>query len=120
MSATARVLLVEDEALIALDVQDMLSRAAFSVAGPAPSVAAALDILAHEKIDAALLDVALTDGNSWPVADALAAAGAPFALMTGFGALVDAPERHAAAPIVQKPINPDKLVATLHALLAKG
>jgi DNA-binding NtrC family response regulator len=120
MSAGARVLLVEDEALIALDVQDMLAQAAYAVAGPAPSVAAALAIIEKEQIDAALLDVSLTDGVAWPVADALAARGAPFALLTGFGALVEAPERHAAVPVVQKPVNPEKLVEAIRSLLTKG
>jgi CheY-like chemotaxis protein len=64
--------------------------------------------------------VSLTDGVAWPVADALAARGAPFALLTGFGALVEAPERHAAVPVVQKPVNPEKLVEAIRSLLTKG
>jgi CheY-like chemotaxis protein len=78
-----KVLVVEDEAFIAVDLESMLRELGCDVLPLAPSVAEALAILRTERPDAALLDVRLTDGEVTPVAAALAAIGVPFALVTG-------------------------------------
>jgi CheY-like chemotaxis protein len=78
-----KVLVVEDEAFIAVDLEGMLRELGCDVLPLAPSVAEALAILRTERPDAALLDVRLADGEVTPVAAALAAIGVPFALVTG-------------------------------------
>ena len=80
-----RILLVEDDYLIALDVATQLEDAGATVAGPAPSVATALGLLDREAgVDAAVLDVNLGQENSFPVARVLQERGIPFLFSTGY------------------------------------
>ncbi len=79
----ARVLVAEDEALIALDVEMVLRGFGCEVLGPTASIAATLELLGREKPDAVLLDLGLVDGLAVPVAETLTALRVPFALMTG-------------------------------------
>jgi DNA-binding response OmpR family regulator len=83
MVAGARVLVVEDSAMIAMDIEVMLQDAGHTVLGPLTSVAATLAFLAAERPDAVLLDLNLQDEVATPVANALVATGIPFALLTG-------------------------------------
>lgn len=108
----SRVLVVEDEALVAMLVEDALLDAGFSVIGPAATVAEALDLLGQDKPDAAVLDLNLAGETSVPVADALAQRGIPFVVATGYGA-AGLPPEHPAAPVLAKPYDPTELVAVL-------
>jgi CheY-like chemotaxis protein len=78
-----KVLLVEDEAIIAFDLAGILQDLGCTVMPVAPSVTEALALLRAERPDLALLDLSLSDGWVMPVADALATAGVPFAVVTG-------------------------------------
>ena len=81
-----RLLVVEDEPLIAMMIADMLQDFGCVVVGPAGSVAHALDLIEREAVDGALLDVTLGGGRrSYPVAEALQKRGIPFAFVTGYG-----------------------------------
>jgi len=88
-----RVLLVEDAALIAMQIEAMLEEAGCEVIGPASRVAAALKLVQAEAIDAAVLDVDLDGTPSWDVADALTARSIPFLLATGYSWDEALPER---------------------------
>src|ERR687884_1480786 len=79
----SKVLVVEDEFVIATDYQVLLWRLGCEVLGPAASAAEALVLLRHERPDAAVVDVRLADGRATPVVEALRAAGVPFVLVTG-------------------------------------
>ena len=79
-----RVLLVEDEVLIACMLQDMLTDLGCSVVGPAARVDEALALIETNAIDAAMLDVNLNGELSYPIADALVARGVPFLFSTGY------------------------------------
>ncbi|MCC6981641.1 MAG: response regulator [Bauldia sp.] len=81
-----RVLLIEDEVLLGLMMQDMLSSLGCSVVGPFRSVAEALPATAREQIDFAVLDVNLGNGLVYPVAEVLQAKSIPFVFVTGYGA----------------------------------
>ena len=86
MNAHNRILVVEDEPLIAMMLEDYLDILGRKVAGVADSVSTALPLVAAGGIDAAIVDVNLNGGEKcWPVADALAAAGVPFVVATGGG-----------------------------------
>lgn len=103
----AKVLIVDDEPLIAMMLSDWLGEQNVETVGPAHSVAQALALLEESGvsgIDAAVLDVSLGDGNSYAIADALAAKGIPFAFATGHGANSIA-ERFKAAITVTKPFD---------------
>lgn len=106
-----RVLVVEDEGLIALMMEDMLAELGYEAA-IATSVAEALRWLdAEGRPDAALLDVNLGGESVLPVAEALAACGAPFAFATGYGEGPD--PRFRDAPLLTKPIRLSRLEAVL-------
>jgi CheY-like chemotaxis protein len=79
-----KVLLVEDDAIIALDVETTLRDLGCARVFVACSVVKALEVLRTERPDAALLDLRLPDGRVTPVAQALAATGVPFAVVTGY------------------------------------
>ena len=107
-----RILVVEDDGLVAMLIEDMLDDLGCEVACSAGSVATALQWLeAGGEADAALLDVNLAGERVWPVADALVARGTPFAFTTGYGEL-DEP-RFSNAPLLGKPIRGERLEQVL-------
>jgi CheY-like chemotaxis protein len=112
-----RILVVEDEALVAMLVEDALTDAGFAVLGPARSVAQALEMLRGAAPDAAVLDLNLGGENSLAVAEALAARGIPFVVATGYGAAgLPAHLRH--IPVLPKPYDPADLTVAIERLCA--
>jgi len=109
-----RILIVEDEPLIALALEAMLSELGFDVAGFAPQVSAALELIDRERIDGAILDVNLGSQRIDPVADILAARACPFFFMTGYG-ISGLPARHAGRAVLQKPFGSEQLFTVLRA-----
>ena len=107
-----RVLVVEDEALVAMLVEDALLDAGAAVLGPAATVSEALLLLGKENPDVAVLDLNLAGETSTPVADVLAQRGVPFVVATGYGA-EGLPPSHAHVPVLAKPYDPDDLTAAL-------
>jgi len=96
-----RVLVVEDEAVEALMLEDLLVQAGSIVIGPAVTTESALALIGQEAIDCAVLDVKLVDGEVFAVADALAARGVPFIFATAYQA--DAlGTRYAEVPRIEK------------------
>jgi DNA-binding response OmpR family regulator len=112
-----RILLVEDEALIALDTQDVLESAGYTVVGPADRVDRALALAAAWPIDAAVLDVNLAGVQVWPVAESLHQRGIPFLLLSGLATTSAVPANCAKAPRVSKPIMSKELLEALAAIL---
>ena len=112
-----RILVVEDEALVAMLVEDALLDAGFAVIGPARSVSEAMALLAAEVPAAAVLDLNLGGETSVSVADALAARGIPFVVATGYGA-AGLPAGHKHVPVLPKPYDPADLTAALERLCA--
>lgn len=109
--AAPRVLLVEDNALIALDLEDTLLDAGFEVVGPVQSLEKAMD-RAGESFDAAVLDIGLNDQHVFPVADILCERGVPFMFLSGYDRDV-VPSKHAARPFLQKPCSFRTIAAML-------
>lgn len=113
--AGRRVLVVEDEALVAMLIEDILLDAGAEVAGPAATATEALALLAASLPDVAVVDVNLGTHTSEPVTAALAASGVPFLIATGYGATgMAAPPGSA---VLSKPFEPSALVERLAALL---
>jgi CheY-like chemotaxis protein len=83
-----RILVADDDALLGMLIGDWLNEAGCDIVGPAASVASALDLVEKEgdRLDGALIDVQLVDGDSYPLADVLTLRGIPFAFVTGHGA----------------------------------
>jgi two-component system, response regulator PdtaR len=107
------VLVVEDEFLIAMDLERLLERHGFRVLGPAAMVAAALRLLDGEAPDVALLDVNLRGEMVTPVAEALRARGVPFVLASAYEGAQLTAEVLAGAPSVGKPATARRLLAAL-------
>ncbi len=116
MSSPSRILLVEDEPLIAMMLEDFVDLLGKQVAGSADCVSAALQLVETADIDAAILDVNLRGGEkSWPIADALAERGVPFLIATGGSDdTVDPAHKH--RPVLQKPFTMDGVSKALDAL----
>jgi PAS domain S-box-containing protein len=99
-----RVLLVEDEALVAMMIQESLTEFGFHVIGPVCTVSEAEAVARDELPDAAVLDINLGDGMIYSVAEILSVRGVPFVFVTGYDAeSVDS--RFSEIPILQKPID---------------
>ncbi|MBA3897685.1 MAG: response regulator [Sphingomonadaceae bacterium] len=97
-----RVLIVEDEALIAMMAEDMLDGLGCAVAGVATSVGEAHAAIERDDFDAAMLDVNLNGDTSMGVASALKASGRRFLFTTGYGSNGVSAE-HADVPVLAKP-----------------
>jgi PAS domain S-box-containing protein len=99
-----RVLLVEDEMLVAMMMKDMLTDLGFSVVGPFSRIAEALPVAKSDDLEAAVLDINLNGELVYPVAEALVTRGVPVVFVTGYGAeSID--DRFAEVPVLQKPIE---------------
>ena len=103
-----RILLVEDEALIAIMMKEVLGDLGLSVVGPLGTLAQALAAANRDAVDGAILDLNLGGEAIYPVADALTRRGVPFIFVTGYGAdAID--RRYAHIPALEKPIDPTLL-----------
>lgn len=115
---TKRILVVEDEVLIALQIAEALEIQGFMIVGPFQTVAQALSSLqTPDSCDAAVLDANLRQESALPVASALAALAIPFVVTTGY----DRGQLHgdlAAAPILTKPVRTTDIVSELQRILA--
>jgi|SRR5579872_535745 len=112
-----RVLVVEDEVIVAWNLEDMLVELGCVVVGPASRLGVALTMIDTQAIDMALLDVNLDGRPSYPLADALAARGVPFAFSTGY----DKPglaDEYRTIPVLQKPFRRSELGEVLGDLMA--
>ena len=112
-----KVLIVEDEALIAMLFEDMLSDFGCDVVGPAMNVRQAMEVAQSAAIDAAVLDVNLNGESSFPVATLLETRGVPFVFSSGYGASGLPPEWQD-RPTLPKPFTSDQVADVLSGLLA--
>jgi DNA-binding response OmpR family regulator len=114
-----KVLILEDEWLLADQLAGTLTDAGFAVVEPVPSVAAALQALQDEALGAAVLDISLGREDSFPVARELARRGVPFVFVTGY-THADLPEDLRERPVLKKPVHPADLIARLRSLVGGG
>ncbi len=110
--AQKRVLVVEDEFLLARELFRILERAGATVIGPIPTVQRALARLRDEPVDAAVLDINLRGADVLPLADALKQRAVPIVFATAYQ---DHHVRrcHAEAPCLAKPVDPERLIRVL-------
>lgn len=119
LSGSQRILVVEDQGLLADDLATALRSAGHHVVGPEPTVDRALKRLSSEAaLDAAILDINLRGKLVWPVADELAGRGIPFMFVTGYDdEAVPARFEHVARS--RKPVDADRIVEALIAGMAE-
>jgi two-component SAPR family response regulator len=79
-----RVLLVEDDFLVGLNIKEMLERLGCEVLGPVASVEQAVQVVENERVDAAVLDINIVGGTSVPIAERLRIQERPFFFVTGY------------------------------------
>jgi len=110
--AGLRVLVVEDELLVAMLIEDTLADQKCVVVGPCASLRDALRAAATESVDFAILDVNLAGEKVYPVAELLDQRGIPFVLLSGYGR--DAiPVNHPEWQACNKPFQPEELISVL-------
>jgi CheY-like chemotaxis protein len=115
----ARVLVVEDESLLAETLCDLLQDAGCEPVGPAATVAAALRLIELGGIDVALLDIRLRQETSFPIAHVLRQRGIPWLFLTSY-AQHQLPDDLSDALVIEKPFSPSALVETVLRLAALG
>ena len=114
--ALHKVLVVEDEELVAMMLADLLMELNYGVLGPVGELTRALALVKEAAPHAALLDVSLHGVASFPLAEALQAKGVPFAFTTGYGER-DFPPAFRQVPRLSKPFDLPELRRVLGALL---
>lgn len=108
-----RILVVEDEFLIAMVLSDMIEDAGGEVVGPVARVSAARELIAREDVDGAFLDVLLGDEDSLPIAEELVARDTPVVMVTGCAR--DAlPDALAKLPLLPKPVTQTALIGAVN------
>ena len=112
-----RVLVVEDEMMVAWLLEDLLAELGCAIVGPAAGVNQALAMIEAEAIDVAVLDVNLNGEMSYSIADALATRGVPFVFVTGYDKNRIL-EGYRTSPVLQKPFHRAEFADTLTKLLA--
>src|SRR5215203_4528922 len=111
------ILVVEDEAVIAMLVEDMVLNFGSEVVGPAAKMDEALRLASHAALDAAILDVNVGGAVVFPVADVLRSRGVPIIFATGYGTSV-LPARFENDPKLPKPFSYEELAKALRTVLA--
>jgi len=106
MSTKQRILIVEDEIVVALFLEDVLAEFGYEVAGVVSHLDDAMS--RAPDYDVALLDVHINGRNVFDFADMLASRDIPFVFATGYGER-GIPERHRGRPVLQKPFLPEDL-----------
>ena len=104
-----RILIVEDEWLIAEDYAYWLRQAGHAILGPVPSVSSAISLVKEKGCDAVLLDVQLKEEKSYMLADLLVENAIPFAFLTGYDS-GELPGRFAGVSALQKPVTREGLI----------
>jgi DNA-binding NtrC family response regulator len=110
-----RVMIVEDEFLLALSLEEDLMTAGAIVVGPFATLPEAMQAIDKESFDVAILDINLNGEMSYPAADALIERGAPFILLSGYAA-TGLPERFRAFRQLPKPYDVARLIEALQAI----
>jgi CheY-like chemotaxis protein len=113
-----RVLVVDDEPLVAIEIAGILAEAGYEVLGPAATLPAAEALIVRKGCDLALLDVNLSGEPVDEFAATLADRKIPFALVTGY-ARDDLPQAFRGVPIISKPFRRDHIIEVLDRLAAQ-
>ena len=116
--AGKRILLIEDEPLVAMDLEELIRGAGGRIAATASSLAAARDAVEATPCDAALLDANLGGDSVEEIAAALVRKGVPFAFATGHGPET-LPAAFREAPLLGKPFESEQVLTVLAALLGR-
>lgn len=104
-----KILVLEDDVLLAMDVEDYLTEQGITVVGPFGRVPEALKAIEAGELDAAILDLNLNGELSFPVIDVLREQGIPFIVCSGYAELPELKAKLGGLPLLAKPWSPQKL-----------
>ncbi len=116
----ARILVLEDDALISIDAEDMLLTLGARAVLVAHTVADAEALIGCEPVDGAMLDIRIGNGRSDALAASLLERGVPFIFTSGYSTANDLPPGVEVVPIVSKPYAPEALLAAFASLAPNG
>jgi DNA-binding LytR/AlgR family response regulator len=116
--AGLRILVVEDNFLVAEDLRELLARLGCDVVGPAPRVEQGLDLVRQGKLDGAVLDINLGGEDCFPIAAALEERSVPFLFLTGYDDRTLIPAEYRQAPRLSKPVDVARLVSIARQIFA--
>ena len=117
MAKKYKILVIEDDALIAMELTERLEEMGYEVLPAAMTLADAQAAAQGDRPDAALLDANLAGQSSVEVGVALAARGVPVAFCTGYDEIKNLPPELKAAPVLTKPVSDERLTAALIKML---
>lgn len=118
-TAKCRVLVVEDEPLVGMEIEDAIDELGHDVVGPIAELNEALAVALDGELGCAVLDINIRGGNSYPVIDLLLRRGVPVLLMSGYDVLT-LPERLREETLLQKPFTTGQLDLELRNLCARA
>lgn len=114
---TKRILVIEDSAMVLMDLEDLISELGWEVVGPATRLANAVHLAGTAVIDAALVDINLAGEMSWDAAALLQDRKIPFVFTTGYDSATMLPSRFAGQYVVGKPFKKQDIERALHGML---
>lgn len=118
-AACCKVIIVDDNYAVADGLKWALEAEGHEIVGMAATNASAIELIEHKACDVVILDVDLRGESSNPVARLLIERAIPFLFITGFGDVVSLPADLAHVPRLEKPANPDEIIALI-AQLERG
>ncbi|WP_435167100.1 response regulator [Falsirhodobacter sp. 1013] len=116
---TKSVFLVEDELLVAMEIQDLIEEAGLTADGPYPTIEKAGKALQEANPACAILDVRLRDGEVFPVADVLRDSGVPLIFHSGHAVAEDILKRYPTATFCEKPCTPSQILRAVASLMGR-
>lgn len=115
---TPRVLVVEDEFIIALDLMETVQEMGFQVDGPHAGKQSAITAIEQQMPDFAILDIFTADGEVYPLADRLTEAGVPIIFHSGHVPPVEVQSRYPSSQAAAKPCAPSHLIKMMQGALS--
>lgn len=115
----AKVLIVEDEPIVAFEIENVLQEAGFEIVGCMGSLNKALAALKNTDCDIAVLDANLRGDSAAPLAAALRERGTPFLFVSGYECTY-LPQAFLDVPLLPKPFEPRELITTVAQLLSRA
>jgi CRP-like cAMP-binding protein len=119
-SPRPRILIVEDNYLMATEVEEFVRSCGYAVAGAAPSVEKGLALIAEDNVDGALLDIDLAGTPSFPMCRTLSDKGVPFLFLSAYSPNTIVPPEFRTTPHLTKPFEPAALKSALRALVGSA
>ena len=114
------ILIVEDSAIVAMDLEETLEEAGYKVLGPAQDIETAINIVENQQVDGALLDIDLQGSKSFSVAEKLRARHVPFAFISGYKGEETVPPELKDCLCLEKPLDEASVLLQVKALLNKS